>query len=347
MVSDKDAAPRLLHVVIGHGLPIYFMNAVSALRATTGTDALLVINNGSRDTHLKNDLDAFVIEHVNVALIDMPEADASGNAKVGSLYSAMSAAFRYAIVQGFDLIHLVQGDMQTLFWDAEIVEKTLRLFAAHPRCVNIHTGLLSRDNLLTAELADSTTPGVYKLRTYGLTDTGIYHLGRWATFEMAFSESETEHASKYLLAGFEVICHPWSMDAPIPWPAVVRRGTQRGREVPTTRPYLLRPLPLGEVARLKVSSGPIWLEDLCIPWGWMCLTPMWTTGLDSVDYWVLRWRDARENGWAHILPRIEGRGVGMHGLGCLKRTPFRPSLLSLLIGAPLRGIVRGVRTRIR
>ena len=341
--DNPGAAPTVLHVVIGHGLPIYFMNSVRSLRATTRTDAMLVIDNGSQDTSLKKDLAAFVAEQDNVELMYLADTHPSVNTKVGSLYSAMRAAFAYAVEHGFDLVHVVQGDMQTLFWDADVVEKALELFAGYPRCVNVYTVVMSRDKMLTDELADSGTQGIYRLRQYGLTDTGIYHLGRWAAYQMSFIESETAHASKYLWAGFEVVCHPWPVDAPIPWPAVVRRGTQRGREVRTTRPYLLRPLPPEDVARLKVSSRPIWLEDVCVPWGWVCLTPMWTTGLDSIDYWVLRWRDARQNGWARALPRVERRGADPHRFRFMRGTPFRPPLLRLLVSAPLRGLSTRLR----
>jgi len=341
--DNLGTAPMVLHVVIGHGLPIYFMNTVRSLRATTHTDAMLVIDNGSNDASLKDALAAFTAEHNNVELMILADVPPSLNAKVGSLYSAMRDAFDYAVTGGFDLIHVVQGDMQTLFWDADVVEKALELFAAYPRCVNLYTVLMSRDKLLTDELEESGMQGFYKLRHYGLTDTGIYHLGRWTAFRMSFTESETAHAAKYRRAGFEVVCHPWPVDAPIPWPAVVRRGTQRGREVQTTRPYLLRPLRPEDVARLKASSRPIWIEDVCVPWGWVCLTPMWTTGLDSIDYLVLRWRDARQNGWARALPRVERRGADPHRFRFMRGTPFRPPLLRLLVSAPLRGLSTRLR----
>jgi hypothetical protein len=85
----------------------------------------------------------------------------------------------------------------------------------------------------------------------------------------------------------------------------------------------------------------VWLEDLCIPWGWICATPMWVSGLDSIDYWVLRYRDAKKNGWRHFLPRLERRGIDGPAWQALVRTRgYRPPLSRLLVGAPVREIRR-------
>ena len=107
----------------------------------------------------------------------------------------------------------------------------------------------------------------------------------------------------------------------------------------TQKPYLLKPLSPQEVALVK-QQDHTWLEDVCIPWGWMCLTPMWVTGLDSIDYWVLRYRDARRHGLAHFLPRIELRGLDKGKSLLSLHAPFRPSLLRLLIVAPAKELGR-------
>ena len=329
----------MLHVVVGHGLPRYFLNTLHSVRATAPDDHLLVIDNASPDAGLRQELRRIAEEDDQVDLILRSANDLTHNRKVGSLYDAYQVAFDQAIARGFDLVHLLQGDFQMLWWDAELVRKSLDIFNSNPQCVNMLMQFLSRDNKLTDALVISSTDGLARLSKYGLCDTGLYHLGRWQARSMRFGIAEQDHGKRYLNEGLEVLCHPWPTDAPIPWPAVIRNGVQRGREVATPKPFLLRSLPPEEIARVKGATWMVWLEDVCIPWGWACLTPMWVTGLDSMDYWALRYRDARRNGLRHLLPRLDLRG--MDNGGHRKRImPYRPSLFRLLFAAPVREALR-------
>lgn len=333
-------SPRVLHVVVGHGLPTYFLNAVRSVRAAAPADRLLIIDNASPDAGLRDELRRMAAKDDGVDVILRGANDLTRNQKVGSLYSAYEIAFAEAVDCGFDLIHIVQGDFQVLWWDADLVAKASQIFDSHPDCVNIHTQFLSCDKVLVGELAPSHD-GLMKLVRYGLTDTGIFHLGRWQARSMRFGPKEQWHARRYLAEGLEVICHPWPTDAPIPWPAVMRNGVRRGREVPARKPYLLKPLSGERVTSVKTAARPIWLEDVCIPWGWVCATPMWVTGLDSMDYWVLRYRDARKNGVRHLLPRWERRGVGPEDRRKLRRICYyRPSVFRLFVAAPAVAVAR-------
>lgn len=322
----------MLHVVVGHGLPRYFLNAVRSVLAAAPSDAVLVVDNATRSPQLDAQLHALQALDGRLEVVHRSDNDVKVNAKVGSLYAAYALALERARSGGFDLLHLVQSDMQVLFWDEELLEQSLALYEAHPRCVNIHTRLLSRDALLDGSLLPSSTPGVFRLARYGLTDTGLFHLERWRRFGLSFASSEQAHAVRYLEEGFEVLCHPRASDAPIPWPAFVRGGRQHGHEVRTDKPFLLRPLPLPPSAPAGAGSRQLWLEDACVPWGWACLTPMWTTGIESIDYWVLRYRAARRDGLRSALPRIEHRGVGRGDyVRVVLQHRFRPSLLRLAV----------------
>jgi hypothetical protein len=336
---------RVLHTVVGHGLPTYFLNAVRSVRATAPADPLLVIDNASPDPRLRTELRRMADNDPDLEVILRTANDVTRNRKVGSLYSAYEIAFERAIARGFDLLHLLQGDFQMMWWDDDLVARSTAIFEAHPYCVNIQMQFLSRDKELAEELAPAGS-GLMKLARYGLTDTGLYHLGRWQAWSMRFGDSEQGHAKHYLRKGHEVVCHPWPADAPIPWPPVVRGGTRRGREVPLTRDYLLKPLTPRQVASVKAAPGQTWLEDVGIPWGWVCATPMWVTSLDTIDYWVLRYRDARRNGLGHVLPRLELRGVSREDrrrLGWTYR--YRPSLFRLFIAAPVGEITRRLGKR--
>jgi hypothetical protein len=332
---------QVLHVVVGHGLSAYFLNAVRSVRATAPTDPLLVIDNASPDVKLRHELRRLADQDDRIDVILRNTNDLTRNRKLGSLYSAYEIAFEYAIARGFDFLHLLQGDFQMLWWDADLLTKSSEIYDRHPFCVNIQLQFLSRDKMLAGGLTPSGEDGLMKLAWYGLTDTGLYHLGRWQAKSMRFGQNEHGHGKRYLAESHEVICHPWPTDAPIPWPAVMRNGVRRGREVSATKPYLLKPLPPQQVDRVKTTEGHIWLEDVCIPWGWVCATPMWVTSLDSIEYWVLRYRDAKKNGLRYVLPHWERRGVSPEDRRKILRIyRYRPSLFRLVVGAPMREIVR-------
>lgn len=344
-VAGEVTPPRrVLHVVVGHSLPTYFLNAVRSVQAVAPDDDLLVIDNASPEAELKEELARLAEVDKHLELVLRGDNDLERNGKVGSLYAACTMAFEYAVERDYDFVHLMQGDYQMLWWSAEFMTRAVELFDAHPQCVNIFTTLMSRDKLLGDALEESASDGVLKLAHYGLTDTGLYDLERWQEFGMTFADDEMLHARRYLDQGLEVLCHPWPLDASIPWPAVIRWGARKGREVRTNKPFLLKPLSADAVARVMEPGRRTWREDVCVPWGWICLTPMWGTGLDSIDFWVCRYRDAKRNGLSHMLPRLELRGVGWRDL-MPRALPlqYRPSLLRLFVVAPARETWRRLR----
>ncbi|HVC25006.1 MAG TPA: hypothetical protein VND23_04555 [Acidimicrobiales bacterium] len=349
MTSPGDAprtTARVLHVVVGHGLPTYFLNAVRSVRDVAGDDDLLIIDNASPQPFLRAELERFSAEREDTWLRLLDVNDLERNGKVGSLYDAYAVAFAEANARNYDLVHLVQADFQVLWWDADVVAKAMELYRRHPRCVNIYTALLSSDKQLGDGLGTSGEDGTRTLLHYGLTDTGLFHLARWRELGLAFGDDESLHAASARDAGLEVVCHPWPTDAPIPWPTVVRHGTTRGHEVRSTMPYLLKPLDPTEVAAVKSPGSDIWLEDVCVPWGWACLTPMWTTSLDTIDYWVCRYRDARRNGLRRLVPRLETRGVDWRdALRHRQLVGIRPSPVQLLLAVPTRELARRARAR--
>lgn len=329
-------------MVVGYRLARYFLNAVRSVRAAAPGDSLLIVDNASPDPGLREELGRIAEQDPLTDAIFRSENDVGQNRKVGSLYAAYEAAFDYALARQFDYLHLLQGDFQVLWWDRDIVTRAAQIFAAHSRCVNISMRANMRDMSLGDELTGPAGPDRLRRYTwYGLTDTGLYHLGRWRDWGMRFGPSEREHSRHYLDEGLEVVCHPWPTDVPIPWPAVIRNGVQRGRPITTEKPFLIKPLSAEQISRLKGTPEGVWLEDVCVPWGWACATPMWATDLDSIDYWVMRYRDARANGIRYLLPRLDRRGVDRAGVrDIIARHRYRPSLFQLFVACPARFAVR-------
>ena len=303
-----SAPHRVLHAIVGHKLPIYFVNAIESVLVMTETDDILVVDNASNLPTLTRELQSIASREPRVQLLLRDTNDISRNSKVGGLYDAYNEVIAHALGQGYDYLHIIQHDMQLVWWDETVVRYAREIFAEYPECVNVSTLALPQNICLSGSL-EYVKPKLVLLRQYGLTDTGLYDLAKWRAHDMRFGDSETAHSQKYLAEGMRVFLHPLPTVAYIPWPAVVRAGQVIGREVRPRRQFLLRPLTSSEIGQVKESTEPVWLENICIPWVWTCLTPYWTTDLRSIDYWVFLYRDVRSRGLRAARPRWERRGL--------------------------------------
>ena len=299
---------RVLHAVVGHKFPDYFINAVNSVRLMTENDDILIVDNASNLTALAHELQLIADEDPRVRLLLRETNDISRNSKVGGLYDAYNEVVSYALRQGYDYLHIVQNDMQMLWWDETVMRQAREIYAEYPECVNIPTIAQPQHSALGDDL-EYVKPKLVLLRRYGLTDTGIYDLAKWRALDMRFEDSERAHAQKYLNQGLRVLFHPLPTVAFIPWPAVVRSGRIIGREIQPRQQFLLRPLSPSEIGYLKETTEPVWLESVAVPWGWTCLTPYWFTDLSTIDYWVYRYRDTRSHGLRAAWPRWERRGL--------------------------------------
>jgi hypothetical protein len=310
MPDDVSSGPsyRVLHAIVGHNLPSYFLNAVHSVLLMTGNDDILVVDNASNLPALTGELRSIADREPRMRLLLRDTNDISRNGRVGGLYDAYNEVIAHALGHGYDYLHIMQHDMQLLWWDETVLRRAREIFAEYPECVNIATIALQQNILLSGSL-EYVKPKLVALRKYGLTDTGLYDLAKWRAHDMRFYDSESAHSQKYLAAGHRVFLHPLPTVAHIPWPAVVRNGQVIGREVQPRQSFLLRPLNPSEISEVKESTEPVWLEDVCIPWGWTCLTPYWTTDVRSRDYWVYFYRDVRHRGLRAAWPRWERRGL--------------------------------------
>ena len=317
----------MLHVAVGHGLPGLYLNTLRSVRAVLPDAPLLVVDNASPQDSLKQRLLEMARADPAMEVVLRAQNEAR-NGKVGGLYQAYNLAFERAFELGAGYVHLMQADMQLLWWDDDVMRRAQALWGRHPTCINIMTMALSRDRWLTDDLAVHPETGDTLLKNYGLTDTGLYHLGRFRSLGASFGTTEEEYGRRALQAGLRAAVFPWPTEVQVPWPAVVRRGRQRGKEVRTAKELLCKPLSRADLSLLKASSGPSTLEELCVPWGWSCLSPMWNTDLDNIYYWALRRRDLKVNGWRAALPSWVTTGLDSRSDIVLK--PHRPSDTALV-----------------
>lgn len=335
---------RVIHIVVGHGLRTYFLNAVRSVRWAAPDDEILVVDNASPDQRLRDDLTRINLDDPKMRLL-LRDSNSLVNGKVGGLYDAYRDAFEIAIREEFDYVHIVQGDMQVLWWDADVITRAAEIFASDPLCVNIYTCTLPIDRAFDGSLEESSVDKLPRIRGYGLADLGIYDLERWKKLSVSFDNDEIEHGRRYLSEGFSVICHPWPTDAQIPWPAVVRNGVQQGREIKLVKPYLLKPMSVIEIEQLK-SRNWTRLEDVCIPWGWTCLTPMWATDVNP-DYLANRRQEAKRSGLLKSIPRWERSGLDNNSFRSFLLSQHRPSLWKLFVVVPSRKILTRFNGRLR
>lgn len=326
----------ILHVVVGHGLPTLFLNTVRSFREVCPTSALLVIDNGSPQPGLRRALEERAAREPQTRLV-LRGTNEQENEKVGALYAAYRLAFELAAGEGFRYVHLLQGDMQCMWWDHDARAKLAELYHRHPACVNVHTRALSSDRTLMGDLTVDPRSGDATLPAYGMTDTGMVDLRRWEEHGMRFLRSEEATAVLAAAKGLEVVVSPWPTEVPVPWPAVVRSGRQVGREVQAGKPLLCRPLDEADVAAIKAAAYPVAWEEMCVPWGWSCLAPMSETDLSNWYYLNYRRRAVRRHGWRAGRPRWVVRGLDRRRDVVL--APHRPSVARLVL-RPVPSLLR-------
>ena len=324
----RIAEDEILHVIVGHSLPVLFMNAVTSFRAICPDAELLVIDNASPQSSLRRRLADIGRADPRTEVV-LRNSNHRGSEKVGELYEAYELAFSSACERGFKYVHLLQGDMQMLWWDDDARAKIAELYRRHPNCVNVFTRALSSDRTLTGSVTVDAETGDAVLRAYHLSDTGMFHLERWAASGVRFEATEELTSARAGELGLRTFVSPWPTEVPVPWPAVVRKGRQVGREVRTSKPYLCRPLGPEAVETVKKADYPVAWEDICVPWGWSCLTPMSETDLSKWYYLNYRWLAVRTHGWRAGAPRWASAGLDRRA--DLLLAPRRPPLWRLVL----------------
>jgi hypothetical protein len=346
MVGSVIEEREVLHVIVGHGLPGLFLNAVRSFHAVLPRSDLLVIDNGSPQLDLQHEL-ARLCDSNDRTTLHRQHVGTGKDPKVGTLYDAYAVAFQKARSGGYRYVHLLQGDMQMMWWDGDLRAMLGRVYDSRPDCVNIYTRALSSDDYMMQHAVSDGE--VFVIGNYGMTDTGLYDLDRWARARVEFQGSEEDVAATAIKKGLVTVVSPWPTDIAVPWPAVVRKGRQVGREVETAKPFLCRPMRPDDVDRVKRSERPVTVEDICIPWGWSCLSPMSETWL-SWYYLNYRRHGLRLHGFRRGAPRWARSGLDRPWQ--VLTAPHRPPLVRLivepmpaLIGEIARRLTHGLVTR--
>src|SRR3984957_19941611 len=189
MQGSGGGASRVLHAIVGHKLPIYFLNAVNSVRLMAENDDIIVVDNASGLPGLIGELQSIAEREPRVSPLPPDTNDISRNSKVGGLYDAYNEVVDYALDRGYDYLHIIQHDMQMVWWDGTVMARARDIFAEYPECVNIATLAPPRHRGL-ADALEYVKPKLMVAKGYGLTDTGLYDLAKWRARGMRFGESE-------------------------------------------------------------------------------------------------------------------------------------------------------------
>ena len=142
--KGPDPSSRVLHAIVGHKLPVYFTNAVNSVLSMAADDDVLVVDNASNLPTLTQQLQSTASREPRVRLLLRESNDTTRNKKVGGLYDAYNEVMEHALRHGYDYVHIMQHDMQLLWWDESIPQLASEIFAEYPECVNIQTQALPR-----------------------------------------------------------------------------------------------------------------------------------------------------------------------------------------------------------
>ena len=122
MQGNGGGPSRVLHAIVGHKLPVYFLNAVNSVRLMTENDDILVVDNASGLPGLISELQSIAEREPRVRLLLRDTNDISRNSKVGGLYDAYNEVVDYALDRGYDYLHIIQHDMQMVWWDETVID---------------------------------------------------------------------------------------------------------------------------------------------------------------------------------------------------------------------------------
>ena len=274
--------------MVGAGLPSYFVNALRSVLLVSTEDLLTIYNSISPDD--KPDL-AALREEFPGRIVGSILAGNEGHPKVGALYSAYNRGLTFADGR-YTYVSFIQGDQQMMYWPIDVVSQLderfrwtgnagERVFAvgSSMSCLGAFGTELAQSSL-APPLEEPVRSGGFD-RSRAVSDVAIYSLGLCRQEKFSFEGDEGSLSRVMVSRGFGMTQLDQSCLAFLPWPATVRRGRRRGREVVAPDGTLL--------LRLRGMGGPRvggllkgqreWQEQVVLPNVYRTLYPYWPTDI--------------------------------------------------------------------
>lgn len=313
---------KLLNCVLSYNRYYYLRNTVESLLEYFRFGDTLVVDDGSSDPRLTAYLADLARRGIAVARREREPGAAQ--AKHGGLYANMDLGVERAAAGGYDYVQFIQDDVQFLWHDPAVLEKTERIFRALSDCSLVENIFFNAIVRGVVEKRVELVPeaNCYHRRPHGMLDQGIAPVSLIQRMGFRFaSGNEGANSKWWRQRGYRTYrLHSPSM-AFVPWPATLRHSQQASEGLAPPERYYLKPLTDVQVRRLTdrpLSELPF-AEDYCEPWGWTCPKPYWY-GPDL-------------RGYEHSLHRIRhGWLRRLRALGRAALPPFLRRRIKGLVG---------------
>lgn len=256
----------LMTAVFSYNRGQLLLNCVKSVLQFSPPTQIVVFDDGSADPYTLEVLAALQKQGCHVRV---NERDPS--AIRGSLYPNLNAALELAQARGFDLVHLLQDDMQFVWRSPNLENEVASIFATQPNAAQVHIHFLRR----LSRTPTTVREDIYAYLQPALGPIGIVSVARLVErgFRYPSSEPETGRCGQALALEAYSIAYP--VIARVPWPMYARFGSVSGSEKVTTKPYLLKPLDHETISRLvhrPLQELP-YGDSFYVPWGWRCWNP--------------------------------------------------------------------------
>ena len=256
----------LMTAVFSYNRGQLLLNCVkSILRFSPSTD-IVVFDDGSDDPYTREVLTQLETQGCEVVVNERDPL-----AIRGSLYPNLNAALELSQERRFDLLHLVQDDMQFVWRSPTLDHELESIFETLPNAGQVYIHFWRRLSRLPTTVRDDI-PGYLQP---ALGPVGIVSIERLTERGFTFPSSEPATGVR----GRELRLEAYSVANPVvarvPWPMYARYGAMSGRAKVTEKPFLLKPLDDQTIHRLvhrPLHERP-YGDSFYVPWGWRCWNP--------------------------------------------------------------------------
>lgn len=279
--------PDVLTCIFSYNRQPYLRNTVDSFHEYFRIGDLMVMDDGSDDEELVE----YLNQLSNSGVLVIRKGRTHPDQLHGGLYSLLNDAIEYAMENGYELLNLVQDDMQFLWHDPDILSKVWMIFDLKKdvfQVQNVFHKKITKYMLIDQDRIEfHPDSNSYHARPYGVCDLGFLNLQTVEEIGFRFGDSEGDTGDLWYNKGYRLHALHSPNLAYIPWPTnFYGNKTRRRLPVPflraprkPPRKYYLTPIGPGQVLQLQERSLKMlpFLEDYSRPWGWRCIYPGWYT----------------------------------------------------------------------
>lgn len=292
---------KIIHLIYGAALFWYFKNAInSVILKDNSSDIIICINNGPKN-QIKKILDFTKLIRRNyffkrkLIIKTFTQNKTNPLCKVGNLYKSYNYALNYCYKNNYEILHILQNDMQLMEWNNKILNLATELFAKNKSTIHIQTGfvrcvtpepLIFKKKMFLSSI--NKNHQVSFLENYGITDWGLYDLKKLKKVNFKFKTTEGQLGLALVQKKIHTIVFPLPFVGVIPWPATYRHDTILGFQIKSKNKLILKNKYSNNFLQMlkKLNNNLFFQEDWIDPNGWRCLYPPLYTDFSYITYWI-------------------------------------------------------------